>query len=752
MTTICTTTPNSPPELSGSKSSKSSSFRSSSQLSGPDGIFTDISNFEDIGLEDDAELSYMNDSAAAAAATQYGRNRSSTARLQGKGAVTSTTRDLTSTPKQNQYPPLQNHINGALSATPTPSSKLRAGGTQKRHSTTAQNQRARSISPFRPHSTLGASSSTQSLALSPGTPRPLSRNSSWQPSRKSVKDLEAEYHDSDEELPEDASLWNVPISPRPMQERNPSRSASPDGRNAAPRPLPLSHSVSELSVAKSPATSPGASRTRQSVRSTSAGPERGQISPRNPRVYSYNSMMSDLSEEAKIITEALEFHAEEKTHSHGDNLQSGQSSLRSSTDSKSGSKTPIELPPLQKSNIMIDPLPISKEKERVLSRTRPSWLPPKNQKEEKKHIKEYKQMMAYSREADKRRAAKAASAQCEKDNTRETLKNIWDEYVYPNWDQVIAQPRTRELWWRGIPSRSRGATWQRAIGNELSLTEETYHRALQRAKDVRSKSEGDTGESNKRMREWFDAIDEDVSKAFPDLKLFQEGGPLRETLIDVLQTYSMYRSDVGYIYGLHTIAALLVLQFPSPASAFLAMANALNRPLPVAFLTLDRGAIERTYTLASATLRYKVPRLSSHLYETLKLSHEEIWEPIFRSLLSNGLDLERLSRVWDCWVFEGDRIMLRAAVAVLGCLQSQLFGFTTPNDESRIAVRNILGWGPRHMGTKPKDRHSAPVAPAAGFGGGQLAHTSEGDYWVLSSVGDDDGFINEVREAGKIRN
>lgn len=123
----------------------------------------------------------------------------------------------------------------------------------------------------------------------------------------------------------------------------------------------------------------------------------------------------------------------------------------------------------------------------------------------------------------------------------------------------MAQPRTRELWWRGIPSRSRGGIWTRAIGNELTLSEETYHRALQRAKDVRSKSEDDAGESSKRMREWFDAIDEDVSKAFPDLKLFQEGGPLRETLIDVLQTYSMYRSDVGYIYGLH----VSLLSFPA---------------------------------------------------------------------------------------------------------------------------------------------------------------------------------------------
>lgn len=182
------------------------------------------------------------------------------------------------------------------------------------------------------------------------------------------------------------------------------------------------------------------------------------------------------------------------------------------------------------------------------------------------------------------------------------------------------------------------------------------------------------------------------------------------------------------------------------------MANALNRPLPVAFLTCDRGAMARTYSLASHTLRYKFSRLSTFLYDTLRLSDEEIWEPIFRSLLTSGLDLERISRVWDCWVFEGDRIIIRSAVAVLGCLQAQLFSFNQPDDQSRMAVRNILGWGPRHIGAnlqKPKDRHSAPAA--AGFGGGQLLNSGVGDYWILTAAGDEDGFMVEVREAWKVR-
>ena len=160
----------------------------------------------------------------------------------------------------------------------------------------------------------------------------------------------------------------------------------------------------------------------------------------------------------------------------------------------------------------------------------------------------------------------------------------------------------------------------------------------------------------------------------------------------------------------------------------------------------------RTYALASDTLRYKSSRLSNHLYDFLQLSDEEIWEPIFRSLLTNGLDLERISRVWDCWVFEGDRIMIRAAVAVLGCLESQLLSFHQADDQSRIAVRNILGWGPRGLGAnnqKPKDRHSAPAA--AGFGGGQISNAVVADYWILASAGNEDGFMLAVREAGKVR-
>ncbi|OXV12052.1 hypothetical protein Egran_00185 [Elaphomyces granulatus] len=760
------TAPDSPPELSGSKSSKSSSLHSSSQLSGPGGIFADISNFEDIGLGDDPHLPYTNaceyDRPSLKSQTSL-RKPLSNNRIHA-APVMNTTRELTSRQRRNDRPSLHNQVNGALAHMALGSSNLpgivigrKDFGSPSALSLplrSSERQRSRSQSPNNSTAIIPSRSSSNNLNIQPASRKP-SRKESTQPHRKSIQELEDEYHDSDDELPEDASLWNVPLSPRPPQDRHSSRPESPERRNL--RPLPLSHAVTapvdSLSFRAFSKGSPGTSpsnmgRNRQKlVRSASAGPERGQISPRNPRTYSYNIAMAELSEEAKILTEALEYHASGADRNREDSLQSTGSSRPSSMESKRASGNISELPPLQKSNVMIDPLPVSKEKEKVLSRTRPSWLPPKDQKEEKKHLKEYKKMMAQARESESRKAARAVSAQCGRDNMRETLQRIWEEYVYPNWDQAISENRTRELWWRGVSPRCRGPIWERAIGNELALSEDSYHKALQRAKDMTSTLDGDAGEINKRTRKSFASIARDVTSAFPDLHLFQEGGPLRDTLIDVLEAYSMYRSDIGYLFGFHTIAALLVLQLPTPASAFIAMANALNRPLPLAFLTSDPGAIKRTYLLVSETLRYKFPLLFTHLYEVLHLSDEEIWDPMFRSLFTNGLDLERLSRVWDCWVFEGDRIIIRAAVAILGCLQMQLLGFT-PDEKGRETAKLILGWGPRML-DKGTTRHSSPT-PIIGNGGSQFSNAALGNYWILRSAGDEDGFMHEVRDAGKV--
>ena len=77
----------------------------------------------------------------------------------------------------------------------------------------------------------------------------------------------------------------------------------------------------------------------------------------------------------------------------------------------------------------------------------------------------------------------------------------------------------------------------------------------------------------------------------------------------------------------------------------------------------------------------------------------------------NGLGVEAVARVWDVMVFDGDSVIIRTAVAVLGALEAKLYG---GEDE----VLGVVGWG-------------------GGRGSGA---------W---DVGMEDDFMSKVRAAGK---
>ncbi|KAL8714973.1 MAG: hypothetical protein Q9225_006466 [Loekoesia sp. 1 TL-2023] len=756
MTSLATQAPSSPPGLTGSKSSKSSSFHSSSH-DGDDALLSDITHFEDIGLDEDPVPStrelYGYDShpkrpPPRTAATTMSGNRDNAAAM-------TKTRELTVAGQRPTYqnPPRQIKAVSGLGIThplPLPGPNGFKKGHRSPSSPSLAQQamsnlsRSRSPSPSHPSPRtamlhpLHRPATVQGPLISPVVRKPPMRRGSWQPSRKSIKELEDEYNDSDEDLPDDASLWNVPLSPRPPRERSaisPGTSPGPSTNTSPERPSTFNPSKGSLKDLRPPRTTPVGVASREFTKNVHGFPS-STIQPISPlslpigtvpdhypftksRAKSWTVAMSELSDEAKSLTEALENHVDRSEKSYEEAVQNGLAPTRPSIETKSRSKTSVELPPLRVNNVMIDPLPISKEKEKVLSRTRPSWLPPKDQKEEKKHLKEYQRMMESSLEAaERKKAARAAVQKCKEDDSKAALLRIWEEHVLPNWDQATREPRTRELWWRGIAPRSRARVWQRAIGNSLALTEATYTRALQRAKEMQARMASSRDAEPPNEKAWFDAIHRDVntiSTTFPELKIFQCGGPLYDGLVDVLMAYSMYRSDVGYSHGSHLLAALLLLTLPSASATFITLANLLNRPLPLAFLTGDPAACAKAYSLVFALLEHKYPRLHAHLFspEELSMHPHDIFEPMLRTLFlgpGGGLGIEAASRIWDVMVFDGDAAVVRTVVGVLGWLEARLFG-------SREEVMDVIGWR----------------------GGG----------WAVEK--DVEGFMKLVRDAGKER-
>ncbi|KAF2671478.1 RabGAP/TBC, partial [Microthyrium microscopicum] len=324
-------------------------------------------------------------------------------------------------------------------------------------------------------------------------------------------------------------------------------------------------------------------------------------------------VLSDLDTEARDLTGKLEDYAEQVERKHEDAVQSGKVKPKSTPASPSVKK-PIELPPIRKNDPLLDPLPVSKEKERVLTRTRPSWLPPKSQKEEKKHLKEYQRMMQLAADAERKREKKAQDVQCKKDAAVLERTKAWENQVLPNWDTAVKDSKTRELWWRGVPPHRRGEIWSKAVGNELGLTPQSYEKALSRAHELTARLQGLSDDEKARDSTGFlsQTLKADSAAVFPELNMFHEGAPLHEALTDVCMAYAVYRSNVHWDFGIQTLAALLLINM-SPSDAFIALANVFNRPLASGILTHDPDVLNASYNRVLATLAYKRPQLHGHL-------------------------------------------------------------------------------------------------------------------------------------------
>lgn len=156
---------------------------------------------------------------------------------------------------------------------------------------------------------------------------------------------------------------------------------------------------------------------------------------------------------------------------------------------------------------------------------------------------------------------------------------------------------------------------------------------------------------------------------------------------------------------------------PSSAATFVALANVLNRPLPLSFHTSDAGAQASAYNVVLQTLGLKSKNLHEHLTKKVPgLEPEMYLADVFTSLFTGQLAIDEASRVWDVYVFEGDALLVRSAVAFLLRVEMALLGSKTL-DDVQAAI-----WG---------------------------VSTADSNAPVVAEVGSEDKFMVAVRDAGK---
>lgn len=155
-------------------------------------------------------------------------------------------------------------------------------------------------------------------------------------------------------------------------------------------------------------------------------------------------------------------------------------------------------------------------------------------------------------QAKEKKARKKEKLQ--KEDFLHQVAQVWDEKIIPNFDFFRSQKEAQRLWAKyGLPPKHRGKIWMLAIGNALHVNKDLF--AILKNKKVESLTDDpeelkdDKGDVRYNRENSIHLIKLDLSRTFPHLQIFQEGGPYYEPFREVLECYVKYRPDVGYVRG-----------------------------------------------------------------------------------------------------------------------------------------------------------------------------------------------------------
>ncbi|KAI0756334.1 rab-GTPase-TBC domain-containing protein [Daedaleopsis nitida] len=306
--------------------------------------------------------------------------------------------------------------------------------------------------------------------------------------------------------------------------------------------------------------------------------------------------------------------------------------------------------------------------DKVVSKTRPTWLPPKPRAEDRKHLQDWEEMMKRSRAAEAKRREALQARRLAREQRIEDSISKWEREIVPDWTVVHRNTQLRMLWWQGIPTTLRASMWQNAVGNPLALSRDAYKTCLSRAK--RALASGSFPTTVLAL------LEDDIATTLPSLHLFIPGkGPLYQDLKDMLCAWVVSRSDegLGYVGGIAKIAAMILINM-SPVQGFIVMRNLLERHCLRSFYggMNSKDDVEAYYRIFDTLLADGMPKIYFN-FKQHQVSPAAYLPDWLVPLFLDHLPFEACARVWDVIFLEGDAFLYRAALAVLGVLEPRLF-------------------------------------------------------------------------------
>ncbi|XP_008048617.1 TBC1 domain family member 9B isoform X2 [Carlito syrichta] len=232
--------------------------------------------------------------------------------------------------------------------------------------------------------------------------------------------------------------------------------------------------------------------------------------------------------------------------------------------------------------------------------------------------------------------------------------------------------QTRELVLRGIPESLRGELWLLLSGawNEMVTHPGYYARLVE--------------ESKGRYSLATEEIERDLHRSMPEHPAFQNELGIA-ALRRVLTAYAFRNPTIGYCQAMNIVTSVLLL-YGSEEEAFWLLVALCERMLPDYYNTRVVGALVDQGIFEELT-RDLLPQLSEKMQDLGVISSISLsW---FLTLFLSVMPFESAVVVVDCFFYEGIKVILQVALAVLDANTEQLLGCSDEGEAMTVLGRYL---------------------------------------------------------------
>ncbi|XP_055453113.1 TBC1 domain family member 9B isoform X2 [Psammomys obesus] len=232
--------------------------------------------------------------------------------------------------------------------------------------------------------------------------------------------------------------------------------------------------------------------------------------------------------------------------------------------------------------------------------------------------------------------------------------------------------KTRELVLKGIPESLRGELWLLFSGawNEMVTHPGYYAELVQKSMGKYSLA--------------TEEIERDLHRSMPEHPAFQNELGIA-ALRRVLTAYAFRNPTIGYCQAMNIVTSVLLL-YGSEEEAFWLLVALCERMLPDYYNTRVVGALVDQGIFEELT-RDILPRLSEKMQELGVISSISLsW---FLTLFLSVMPFESAVVIVDCFFYEGIKVILQVALAVLDANMEQLLGCSDEGEAMTVLGRYL---------------------------------------------------------------